>query len=82
LNTSDFVIITSANHVEKIRERIQSRVEKSREYFYPLKDRDKVREAMDSGQLNLESTILTHTDGPFATLDAMKRSLMQRATES
>lgn len=72
---ADFIIFTQVEHVGKIHERITTRVSKSREYFYPLKDREKAREAIEADQLQLRSAVVRHSDGPFATVDALKKSL-------
>jgi DNA-binding response OmpR family regulator len=62
LGPEDFIIVTQSDNVEPIRERIQRRVEQSREYFYPLKDRDKAREAMEANYLQLRTAIATRSD--------------------
>lgn len=71
----DFIIITQSGNVNEIRDRIQKRIEQSREYFYPLKDREKAREAMEANHLRLNSGFITQTDGPFEDLDALKAKL-------
>ena len=71
----DFIIITQSGNVNEIRDRIQKRIEQSREYFYPLKDREKAREAMEANHLRLNSGSITQTDGPFEDLDALKAKL-------
>ena len=75
LDSEDFVIFTQPDHVQQIQDRIQSRVAQSREYFYPLKDRDKAREAMEANQIQIESTVLKKEDGPFDTVEALKEAL-------
>lgn len=71
----DFIIITQSGNVNEIRDRIQKRIEQSREYFYPLKDREKAREAMEANHLRLNSGTVTQADGPFEDLDALKAKL-------
>jgi DNA-binding response OmpR family regulator len=75
----DFVIVTNPENVSRIRERIEARVQQSREYFYPLKDRDKAREAMEANHLKLMSAVVESTAGPFTTLEDLKAAL-QKAT--
>jgi PleD family two-component response regulator len=75
LDGEDFVIVTSAEKVQKIKERIESRIRQSREYFYPLKDRDKAREAMEANHLHLSSGVIDHTAPKFEDLDALKKAL-------
>jgi PleD family two-component response regulator len=75
LDSEDFVVITALEHVERVRERIETRISQSREYFYPLKDRDKAREAMKANQLQLKSGVVDHTKGKFDDVDALKEAL-------
>src|SRR5690606_4240278 len=42
LNLADFAILTAPERVEAIRQRIETRLEQSMEYFYPLKDRNRM----------------------------------------
>lgn len=73
----DFLIITSADKVAKIRERIETRIRQSREYFYPLKDRDKAREAMEANHLRLSSSVIDHTVTPKPEdAEALKKALV------
>jgi len=79
----DFVIISDAEHLAAIRERIEARLKQSMEYFYPLKDRDKARLAMQENRLKLVIGQVNHSDGPFADLEALKsRVLRSRVMES
>jgi len=78
IGPEDFVIVTGAENVEPVRERIQRRIAQSREYFYPLKDRDKAREAMEANYLQLQSATLHHHEGPFANLDQVREMLESR----
>lgn len=71
----NFVIITKAEYVSRIRERIEARIEQSREYFYPLRDREKARKAMEANQLRLTSGTIDYTLGPFSTLERLKDAL-------
>lgn len=82
LEPESFVIITQKENVERIRERIESRIRQSREYFYPLKDRDKAREAMEANHLKLTSGVIDHTDGPFDSMEAIKDALNATAMET
>jgi len=77
IGPEDFVIITQKDNVNRIKERIESRIKQSREYFYPLRDRDKAREAMEANHLMLTSNVLEHTAGPFENLDSLKAALME-----
>ncbi|MBC8099514.1 MAG: response regulator [Armatimonadetes bacterium] len=70
-----FLIITKADNVQRIRERLEARIGQSREYFYPLRDRDKAKKAMEENHLQLDGAILTHADNPFTSLDHLKTTL-------
>jgi DNA-binding response OmpR family regulator len=79
MGTEDFVIVTTADKVGKIRERIENRISQSREYFYPLRDREKVREAMEANHLRLSSGVVQHSDGTYKDLEALKDALHKAA---
>lgn len=67
-------IITRADNVQRIKERLESRIE----HFYPLSDRDKAREAMENTKLRLSSAIVYHNDGPFSSVDQLRNLLNER----
>ena len=77
IGPEDFIIISQKGEVAAIRQRIESRIEQSREYFYPLKDREKAMEAMESHHLKVESGILNSESGPFADVKALKMALQE-----
>ncbi|MBC8170098.1 MAG: response regulator [Anaerolineae bacterium] len=78
IDGEDFMIITRSDNVQRIRERLEARIAQSREYFYPLRDRDKAKKAMEENLLRLSSGVLDHTSGPFATLDNLRAALTQK----
>ncbi|MCD4685853.1 MAG: response regulator [Anaerolineae bacterium] len=73
----DFIIITDEEHLGPIRERIEVRLRQSMEYFYPLKDRDKARQAMAENRLKLVIGEISHTSGPFTDLEALKGAVLE-----
>ncbi|MBZ0275716.1 MAG: response regulator [Anaerolineae bacterium] len=75
LSAEEFLIITTPDKVALIRERIEGRVRQSREYFYPLRDREKARAAMESGTLSLRSGVLNSADGDHRDIDSLKAAL-------
>ena len=80
IGPEDFIVITGAGHVERIRERIETRVAQSREYFYPLKDRDKAREAMEANHLRINSGVIDHkAEKKPESVDALKEALQTAA---
>ncbi|MBN1202210.1 MAG: response regulator [Anaerolineae bacterium] len=72
----DFIIITNQDHVVPIRERIETRLRESMAYFYPLKDRDKAKQAMEENRLKLVIGQVGHTSGPFDDLKALKQAVL------
>ena len=82
LAAHDFVIITDTDHISPIRARIEMRLRQSMEYFYPLKDREKARQAMQENRLKLEIGQVLHADGPFADLDALKTAIHRSRQEA
>ena len=75
LNLNEFVILSDAEHVPSIRERIEVRIKQSMEYFYPLKDRDEARKAMAENRLRLMVGQVLSTEGPYADLEALKTAI-------
>jgi DNA-binding response OmpR family regulator len=81
LSQENFIIITKPDVVEEIQDRIERRIAQSREYFFPLKDRVRAKEAMDENNLKIASGTITHNDAPFADLDALKTKLRTAVEE-
>jgi PleD family two-component response regulator len=75
LAASDFVVITDPSRIAAIRERIEMRIQQSMEYFYPLRDREKAREAMAQGHLRLSVAQVNSDDAP-QDVDALKKKLL------
>jgi len=75
LGPNEFVIITDSEHLPAIRERIEVRIKQSMEYFYPLKDRDEARKAMNENRLRLMVGQVLANDGPFDDLDALDEAI-------
>lgn len=61
-NNDTFIIITHADAVDDIKDRLERRIRQSREYFYPLRDRERAQKAMEENHLRISSGILTHED--------------------
>jgi PleD family two-component response regulator len=75
IGPEDFIVLTTPEKINEIRERIENRIRQSREYFYPLKDRERAKEAAESNQLRLRSGTLQKSAGPFETVEALKTAL-------
>jgi hypothetical protein len=76
LDPAGFILVTAPDFAAKLQERISGRLERSLEYFYPIKDRDK--SARDSNRLVFKIGALHSSDGPFTSLDDLKDSLMRK----
>jgi len=75
LTPDDFVLVTSLQNLAALHERIQTRLEQSLDYFYPLKDRE--RRHLKEGRLKLDIRQVTASDGPFKNLAGLKAKLLQ-----
>ncbi len=75
LSTETYLIITNPDSLDDIKDRIERRIAQSREYFYPLRDRDRAKQAMQENHLRVVSAVVTHDDGPFADVEALKSKL-------
>ena len=75
LAPESFVVVTSPAAVKSIRDLLAARMQQSREYFYPVRDRQKVREGIETEHLRLLSATVSAADGPFASVDALMDAL-------
>jgi DNA-binding response OmpR family regulator len=75
LGPYDFVILTDGEKVANIRERIEIRIRQSMEYFYPLKDREKARQAMAENRLQLIVAQVLSSEGPYPDLETLKAAI-------
>lgn len=73
----DFIIITNESHMTPIRERIEMRLQQSMEYFYPLKDREKAKQAMQENRLKLVIGHVNRSGGPYSDLEVLKNALLR-----
>lgn len=71
----DFMIITHKSNAKAILDRIERRIQQSREYFYPIKDHNKARKAMNENQLALSSAVINRESGTYDTVKALKDAL-------
>jgi len=74
LGATDFVIILQASDVAPIEQRIQTRLEQSLDYFYPIRDQHALPE---SKRLSIRIGKLQANQGPFESLDDMKANLLR-----
>ena len=76
LTTHQFGLITHPDHVPSLSERINSRLEQSLDYFYPLKDRDSIKDT--DTRLAIQLGELHPDQGPFESVDAIKTHLLNQ----
>ncbi len=75
LGTEELVVITTPEATKNIRERLEARVQQSREYFYPVRDRQRVPDMPESALLRMSSAVLNSTDGTFETAEDLRAAL-------
>jgi PleD family two-component response regulator len=75
---SDMVVITQPAAAEDIQDRVNRRIVQSREYFYPLKDRERARAATSEQHLKFASAILQKPVAPLADLKELRSILTQK----
>ena len=73
---ADFVMITGEPSLSAVRERIEARLSQSLEFFYPLSDRDGATESPLSERLAILIGQVTHREGPFDGVPALKSALL------
>jgi len=76
ISPTDFVLITSPERVELLRERIRNRLEQSLEYFYPIKDRE--HPTLNGKRLSVKiGFVLADRNNPI-TLEQLKITLLRQ----
>jgi len=75
LMPTDFVLMVSSGNLPALQERVRTRLEQSLDYFYPIKDRDRVSKRDD--RLAIKVVDLPTIDGRFNDLDALKKELLR-----
>ncbi len=75
-NGDNFVIITDTVRAGAIQERIETRVQQSLAFFYPLQDRDRLDELPPEKHLRLIVGEVKHTDEDFTSLDMLKQAII------
>ncbi|MFL7871824.1 MAG: response regulator [Anaerolineales bacterium] len=75
LTPTDFVLMVAAGRLDELHERVRSRLEQSLDYFYPIKDRDRVSKRSD--RLAIKVVELPSVSGRFNNLDALKKELLR-----
>ena len=78
LTIEDFIAITLAGRVADLHHRVQSRLGRSMEYFYPLKDRLAAGPSQEHLALNLG--VLTADESTATDLDTLKTAILRSRT--
>jgi DNA-binding response OmpR family regulator len=76
IDTAEFVLITSPDTAAKLKERIFGRLDRSLEYFYPIKDREK--STRDKQRLVFKISVIQSSDGSYTSLEVLKESIWRR----
>jgi len=75
LTPTDFVLLVSSGNLPALQERVRTRLEQSLDYFYPIKDRERVSKRDD--RLAIKVVDLPSIQGRFNNLDALKKELLR-----
>ncbi len=75
LTPTDFVLMVSAGRLPELHDRVRTRLEQSLDYFYPIKDRDRVSKRSD--RLVIKVVELPSVSGRFNNLDSLKKELLR-----
>ncbi len=75
LTPTDFVLRVSSGNLPALQERVSTRLEQSLDYFYPIKDREKVSRRED--RLAIKVVEIPSVSGRFDNLDALKKELLR-----
>ena len=75
LTPTDFVLVVSLSSLPALQERVRTRLERSLDYFYPIKDRDKVSKS--SNRLVIKVVELPAVSGNYAEVDSLKKELLR-----
>jgi DNA-binding response OmpR family regulator len=81
IGAENFVVATSAERIQPLRERIVERLGRSIDYFYPLRDRESLRTS-GAERLGLTFGALQPSDGPFESVEALKAAALKALTET
>lgn len=73
----DFIIVTTARAASMIRARVETRLQQSMEYFYPLNARAETDRAQQKHPLQLMIGQVDHARGPFGDLEALKTAVRE-----
>lgn len=81
IGTHEFIILTNLDRLNGLQERIEIRLQQSMEYFYPLKDREKARQALTENRLRLVLGQLNYDSGSFDNIEDLRQALLNAPVE-
>lgn len=75
LTPTDFVLMISSGNLPALQERVRTRLERSLDYFYPIKDRDRASKRSD--RLVIKVVEVPSDGGKFTDVDTLKKELLR-----
>jgi DNA-binding response OmpR family regulator len=75
LSTTDFVLIVPPANLMALQERLRTRLEQSLDYFYPIKDRERVSQRQD--RLAIKLAALTSSSRRYQSAEQIKMDLVR-----
>jgi PleD family two-component response regulator len=70
---TEYILVTQPANLAALTDRIRSRLDQSLDYFYPLSDRS--AQALPGGRLGVRVGQLVASEGPFKSLEDLKKKL-------
>jgi DNA-binding response OmpR family regulator len=78
LDPTSFVIMTQASQAQSLQNAIMKRLQPSIQYFYPLRDRERVAKSRSpGGALQISSGIIQAKERAFDSVDGLKTALLR-----
>jgi GGDEF domain-containing protein len=76
ISPTDFVVVTTPENLTAFYELINSRLEQSLDYFYPIKDREQVSQRPD--RLSIKVVEVPTVFGRFSSVDQLKKDVLSK----
>lgn len=76
ISPTDFVVVTTPENLTSFYELINSRLEQSLDYFYPIKDREQVSQRPD--RLSIKVVEVPTVFGRFSSVDQLKKDVLSK----
>ena len=76
MSPTNFAVVISPSNLAPFQERIKSRLEKSLDYFYPIKDRELASQRQD--RLSIEISEIPSVFGRYTSVDQLKKELLNK----